>query len=167
MNYFGSHPIAGIDYPETLQEFDDWFATEQSCLDYLQKLRWPDGFICPVCNRHKAWQMKTGLFRCAICKHKTPVLAGTIFQGTRKPLRLWFQAIWYITSQKFGGSALGLQRILGLKSYQTAWSWLHKMRRAMIRPDRNPLIGNVEVDETLTGGKEQGGKRGRGAGKNL
>ena len=165
MNYFGSHPIAGIDYPETLQEFDDWFATEQSCLDYLQKLRWSDGFICPVCNGHKAWQMKTGLFRCAICKHKTSVLAGTIFQGTRKPLRLWFQAIWYITSQKFGGSALGLQRILGLKSYQTAWSWLHKMRRAMIRPDRNPLIGNVEVDETLTGGKEQGGKRGRGAGK--
>jgi len=65
MNYFGFHPIAGIDYPETLQEFDDWFATEQACLDYLQKLRWPDGFICPVCNGHKAWQMKTGLFRCA------------------------------------------------------------------------------------------------------
>lgn len=165
MDYFGSHPIAGIDYPETLQEFDDWFATEQACLDYLQKLRWPDGFICPACNGRKAWQMKTGLFRCATCQRKTSVLAGTIFQGTRKPLRLWFQAIWYITSQKFGGSALGLKRVLGLKSYQTAWSWLHKMRRAMIRPGRSPLSGNVEVDETLIGGKDQGGKRGRGAGK--
>lgn len=165
MNYRGSHPIAGIDYPETLQEFDEWFATEQACLDYLQKLRWPDGFICPVCNGCKAWQMKTGLFRCTTCKHKASVLAGTIFQGTRKPLRLWFQAIWYITSQKFGGSALGLKRVLGLKSYQTAWSWLHKMRRAMIRPGRNPLSGNVEVDETLIGGRDEGGKRGRGAGR--
>ena len=114
MNNFGSHPIAGIDYPETLQEFDDWFATEQACLDYLQELRWPYGFICPACNGKKAWHMKTGLFRCAACKHKTSVVAGTIFQGTRKPLRLWFQAIWYITSQKFGGSALGLKRVLGL-----------------------------------------------------
>jgi transposase-like protein len=165
MSNFGFHPIAGIDYPETLQEFDDWFATEQACLDYLQKLRWPDGFVCPVCEGRKAWQMKTGLFRCATCQRKTSVLAGTIFQGTRKPLRLWFQAIWYITSQKFGGSALGLKRVLGLKSYQTAWSWLHKMRRAMIRPHRSPLSGNVEVDETLIGGKDQGGKRGRGAGK--
>ena len=109
--------------------------------------------------------MKTGLFRCSICKHKVSVVAGTIFQGTRKPLRLWFQAIWYITSQKFGGSALGLKRVLGLNSYQTAWSWLHKMRRVMIRPGRSPLVGNVEVDETLIGGKEHGGKRGRGAGR--
>ncbi len=91
--------------------------------------------------------MKTGFFRCTICKHKTSVLAGTIFQGTRKPLRPWLQAIWYITSQKFGGSALGLKRIFGLKSYQTAWSWLHKMRRAMIRPDRSTLSGNIEVHE--------------------
>ncbi len=167
MNNFVYHPLAGIDYPETLQEFDDWFATEQACLDYLQQLRWPDGFICPVCNGHKAWQMNTGHFRCATCKHKISVLAGTIFQGTRKPLKLWFQAIWYITSQKYGGSALGLKRVLGLKSYQTAWSWLHKMRRAMIRPYRNPLMGNVEVDETLIGGKEQGSKRGRAAGKKI
>jgi len=108
MNNFGSHPIAGVDYPKTLQEFDEWFTTEQACLDYLKKLRWPHGFVCPVCNGCKAWPMKTGLYRCSICKHKASVVAGTIFQDTRKPLRLWFQAIWYITSQKFGGSALGL-----------------------------------------------------------
>lgn len=161
----GSHPIGGIDYPETLQDFDEWFPTEQACLEYLQKLRWPDGFVCPVCNGRRAWRMKTGLFRCSVCKRKVSPTAGTIFQGTRKPLRLWFHAIWYVTNQKFGGSALGLKRLLGLKSYQTAWSWLHKMRRAMVRPGRTPLSGTVEVDETYVGGKEQGGKRGRGAGR--
>ena len=165
MKDFDSHPIAGIDYPKTLQEFDEWFPTEQACLAYLQKLRWPDGFVCPICNGRRAWRMKTGLFRCSVCKRKVSPIAGTIFQGTRKPLRLWFHAIWYVTNQKFGGSALGLKRLLGLKSYQTAWSWLHKMRRAMVRPQREPLCGNVEVDETFIGGKDKGGKRGRGAGK--
>jgi transposase-like protein len=86
-----------------------------------------------------------------------------MFEGTRKPLRMWFQAMWFITSQKFGGSALGLQRVLGLNSYQTAWSWLHKMRRAMVRPGRDRLSGDVEVDETYVGGESRGGKRGRGA----
>lgn len=109
--------------------------------------------------------MRSGIFRCVHCQHDASVIAGTIFQGTRKPLKLWFQAIWYVTSQKFGGSALGLKRILGLSSYQTAWSWLHKMRRAMVRPQREPLCGTVEVDETFIGGKDKGGKRGRGAGK--
>lgn len=107
--------------------------------------------------------MAEGLIRCSKCKQKTSVLAGTIFHGTRKPLRLWFQAIWYVTSQKFGGNALGLKRVLGLGSYQTAWSWLHKMRRTMVRPGRDKLHGIVEVDETLIGGKDKGGKRGRGA----
>ena len=165
MNNLSAYPVGGIDYPETLQEFDEWFPTEQSCLDYLQKLRWPDGFVCPACNGRKAWKMGTGLFRCSVCKHKVSIIAGTIFQGTRKPLRTWFQAIWYITNQKSGGSALGLKRLLGLGSYQTAWSWLHKMRYAMVRDGRSLLSGNVEVDETLVGGKEKGGKRGRGAGK--
>lgn len=165
MNNFNSCPIAGIDYPETPQQFDDRFATERDCIDYLLELRRPDGFICPVCNGHKAWHMKTGIFRCAVCRHKASVAAGTIFQGTRKPLGLWFQAIWYITGRKFGGSALGLRRVPGLDSYRTARSRLHKIRRATVRPGRSPLGGNVEVDETLIGGEEQGGKRGRGAGK--
>ncbi|MGM0664442.1 MAG: IS1595 family transposase [Thermodesulfobacteriota bacterium] len=165
MDFHGPHPLGGIDYPRTLQEFDEWFSTEQKCLDFLYKLRWPNGFICPICNGHEYWQMKNGLFRCSACQHKISVIAGTIFQGTRKPLKLWFQAIWYVTSQKFGGSALGLKRVLGLNSYQTAWSWLHKMRRAMVIPGRRVLSGRVEVDETLIGGKEQGGKRGRGAGR--
>lgn len=93
---------------------------------------------------------------CATCRRQTSVTAGTIFEGTRKPLRTWFQAIWYVTSQKFGGNALGLQRIVGFGSYRTAWTWLHKMRRAMIRPGRDRLRGIVEVDETYVGGEEAG-----------
>jgi len=93
-----------------------------------------------------------GLFRCAACQRQSSPIAGTIFEGTRKPLRAWFEAMWFVTNQKSGGSALGLQRILGLGSYQTAWAWLHKLRRAMVRPGRDRLTGRVEVDETYLGG---------------
>jgi len=93
---------------------------------------------------------------CARCGRQTSVTAGTIFQDTRKPLRLWFRAIWHITSQKNGTSALGLQRVLGLGSYPTAWTWMHKLRRAMVRPGRERLTGVVEVDETYWGAEEEG-----------
>jgi transposase-like protein len=165
MRNHDSFPIGGIDYPRTLQEFDEWFSTEEACVDYLKRLRWSDGFVCPICQGRKSWRTETGFIRCATCQRRVSVISGTMFQGTRKPLKLWFQAMWYVTSQKFGGNALGLQRVLGLGSYQTAWSWLHKMRRAMVRPERERLSGNVEVDETLVGGEEHGGKRGRGAGR--
>ena len=94
--------------------------------------------------------------RCAVCQRQTSVTAGTIFDGTRKPLRMWFQASWHVTNQKFGGSALGMQRALGLGSYQTAWTWLQKLRRAMVRPGRDLLNGRVEFDETYVGGEEEG-----------
>jgi len=96
------------------------------------------------------------LFQCCDCRHQVSATAGTIFQDTRKPLVMWFRAMWYVTSQKNGASALGLQRVLGLASYETAWTWLHKLRRAMIRPDRDRLSGWVEVDETMVGGLEEG-----------
>jgi transposase-like protein len=96
------------------------------------------------------------LFQCAACSYKASVTAGTIFQDTHLPLILWFRALWWVTSQKNGASALGLQRILGLGSYKTAWSWLHKLRRAMVRPGRERLSGRVEVDETYLGGREKG-----------
>ena len=102
------------------------------------------------------WPTARGQLRCNRCQRQTSVTAGTIFEGTRKPLRLWFQAMWYVTNQKHGVSALGLQRILGLGSYQTAWAWLHKLRRAMVRPGRDLLGGAVEVDETYVGGRETG-----------
>lgn len=139
-----------------MQEFDQWFPTEEACASYLVKLRWPDGFVCPSCGGTTGWMTARGQRRCATCQRQTSVVAGTLFEGTRKPLRLWFQAAWYVTSQKFGGNALGLQRVLGLGSYQTAWTWLHKLRNAMVRPDRECLSGRVEVDETYVGGQEAG-----------
>jgi len=102
-----------------------------------------------------------GLLRCTACQYKASLTAGTIFQDTRKPLTLWFRTIWWVVSQKNGASAKGIQRILELGSYQTAWAWLHKLRRAMVRPDRDRLAGTVEMDETYVGG-EKPGKPGRG-----
>ena len=125
-------------------------------MDFLRRVRWPDGFRCPACGRSLAWMTARGQLRCVGCQRQTSPTAGTIFEGTRKPLRLWFQAMWYVTNQKHGVSALGVQRILGLGSYQTAWTWLHKLRRAMVRPGRDLLSGEVEVDETYLGGREVG-----------
>jgi transposase-like protein len=105
--------------------------------------------------------VRKALFQCSQCRRQTSPTAGTIFQDIRKPLTMWFRAMWYVTSQKNGASALGIQRVLGLGSYQTAWTWLHKMRRAMVRPDRDRLSGWVEVDETYFGGLEEG-RIGRG-----
>ena len=144
------------DYPRTLVEFEAAFPTEAACRDYLVRLRWPEGFRCPSCQHGKAWPVGRGLFECATCGHQASVTAGTIFQDTRKPLTLWFRAIWWVTSQKTGASALGLQRVLGLGSYQTAWTWLHKLRRAMVRPGRDRLAGRVEVDEAYLGGPGEG-----------
>ncbi len=100
--------------------------------------------------------MSDGLLRCRSCHGRTSLTAGTVFQDTRKPLRLWFLAMWFVTSQKNGVSALGLQRVLGLGSYETAWTWLHKLRRAMVRPGRDCLTGAVEVDDTYVGGPKEG-----------
>jgi len=100
--------------------------------------------------------MAGGWLRCRACRKQTSLTAGTIFEGTRKPLRMWFLAMWFVTSQKNGVSALGLQRELGLGSYETAWTWLHKLRRAMVRPGRDLLgrirlqqIGDVSTDSLL------------------
>jgi transposase-like protein len=115
----------------------------------------------------KIWPMKPPFYRCSRCGYDFTVTAGTLFADTHKPLRLWFEAIWYVTNQKLGASALGVQRVLGLGSYRTAWNWLHKLRRAMVRAGRDRLAGVVQIDETFIGGP-QPGKRGRGAaGKTL
>jgi transposase-like protein len=142
-------------------EFESRFRTEEACWDFLVQVRWPEGFVCPACRGRKAWRTERSLFHCAECGRQVSVTAGTVFQGTRKPLRVWFRAMWWVTSQKNGASAQGLQRSLGLASYQTAWTWLHKLRRAMVRPGRDRLSGLVEVDETYVGGREE--TPGRGA----
>lgn len=151
------------DYPMNLIEFEKEFHTEEQCRQYLFKLRWEDGFHCPRCQCDKAWHVSEVKYKCHNCGYQTSVIAGTIFQDTHKPLTLWFRAIWYITSQKNGTSALNLQRVLGLGSYETAWTWLHKLRRAMVRQGRDKLNGVVEVDEAFIGAPAKDGKRGRGA----
>jgi transposase-like protein len=156
------HPVSGIDYPGTFQDFDKWFSSENACLKYIARLRWPEGFIC-VCGEKpdRPSLMGRGLFLCRKCKRQTSMIAGTLFHGSHKPLRTWFFAMWFVTSQKHGASALGLKRALGLGSYNTAWGWLHKLRRAMVRPGRDQLTAEVEVDETYVGGVEKN-VRGRG-----
>lgn len=134
---------------------EDRFRTEEACREYLVRLRWPNGFACTRCGAEEGWLATRGRVICQGCRYQASVTAGTVFQGTHKPLRLWFRAIWHITSQKHGASAINIQEVLGLGSYQTAWTWLHKLRRAMVRPGRDRLTRRVEVDETYVGGQEQ------------
>ena len=149
-------PVGGVDYPRTYQEFRAWFPDDASCAEYLARLRWPEGFRCPVCGGDRAWQTSTQHWKCVGCGRKTSVTAGTIFHRTRTPLSTWFAAVWLVTSQKNGASAQNLHDMLGLGSYETAWAWLHKLRRAMVRPDRELLAGVVEVDESFVGGRATG-----------
>lgn len=138
---------------------EDRFASEAACRTYLARLRWPEGFRCPRCGAAGGWATKRQLMMCRGCGYQQSVTAGTIFHRSRMPLRVWFQALWWVTNQKTGVSALGLQRLLGFRSYKTAWAWLQKLRRAMVRPGRDRLTGTVEVDETYVGGVDAGGGR--------
>lgn len=154
-------PVAGVDYPRNFNEFDKFFADEAACRAYILRLRWPNGFRCPRCESESApWLTGRGYLHCRECEGEVSVTASTVFERTRTPLRKWFLMMWFVMSQKHGASALGLQRVLGLGSYQTAWTWLHKLRRAMVRHGRDRLSGHIEVDETYIGGEEEG-TRGR------
>ncbi len=144
------------DYPRTILELERRFSDEAACRQYLFVLRWPQGFVCPGCGARAAWPMKRGLWLCRGCRRQVSVTAGTVFQDSHLPLTTWFRAMWHVTSQKNGMSALGLQRTLGLGSYKNAWAMLHKLRRAMVRPGRDHLRGVVEVDETYWGREEEG-----------
>ncbi len=145
-------PVSGRDYPRTWDQFLDWFADEAACRRYLEGIRWRGGFVCPRCGEPgEAFRGSRGRWICRYCRYQCSVTAGTVFDKTRTSLRSWMAAVWYITNQKQGVTALGLQRVLGLGSYQTAWAILHRLRRAMIRPGRERLCGVVEVDETVIG----------------
>jgi transposase-like protein len=121
-------------FPQTIVDLDRLFPDEEACRGYLARLRWPEGFVCPRCQGQDAWQASRGRWVCRSCRYQATVTAGTIFQDTRLPLRLWFHAIWQILSQKNGASAASVRRSLGLRTYKTAWTWLHKLRRAMVLP---------------------------------
>lgn len=135
---------------------EDW-----KCRDYLEWLRWPDGFVCPHCQGLTDWRLADGYLACADCVRKVSVTAGTVL-GTRTPLTLWLAAAWLITTSKNGISASALHREFDLGSYQTAWVMLHRLRSVMVVPGRDLLAGRVEVDETILGGPEPGVRR-RGA----
>jgi transposase-like protein len=150
------HPVAGVDYPRTMQELQSWFPDDAACLAYLERLRWGEGFSCPLCEGGEYWVAGDALRICKTCQRRTSVTAGTIFHRTRSPLQTWFMAAWLITAQKNGMSAQSLQRVLGFRSYETAWAWLHKFRRVMVREGREQLHGFVEVDETFVGGMSTG-----------
>jgi len=142
-----------------------WFSTDADCLDYLEWLRWPGGFVCPECGHGRGWRLGDARLMCAACGSRTSVTAGTIFDRTRTPLTVWFTACWLFSIGKDGISALSLKRTLEIGSYQTAWAMLHRLRSVLVRPGRDRLSGVVEVDETYFGGEEPGLRGGRAKGK--
>ena len=159
-------PAAGSHYPAATGEFLAWFSSDADCLDYLEWLRWPAGFVCPACGQG-GWRLGDGRFECSGCGRRTSVTAGTIFDRTRTPLTVWFTACWQFAAAKDGISALSLQRSLEIGSYQTAWAMLHRFRSVLVRPGLERLTGVVEVDETYIGGEEPGLRGGRAKGKKL
>ena len=160
-------PCVGTDYPGSLGEFRAWFQTDADCRDYLEWLRWPDGFVCPGCGHAGRWSLADGRFMCAECGHRTSATANTIFDRTRTPLTVWFAACWLFATGKDGISALSLKRTLEIGSYQTVWAMLHRLRSVLVRPERDRLVGRVEVDETYIGGREPGLRGGRASGKKV
>ena len=152
------------DFPRSIVDFQERFPDDAACLDYLAASRWPEGFRCPACAGQRAWALKRRhLWECADCHHQTSVIAGTVMHGTRTSLRLWFWSAYLVATHTPGISAVQLQRQLGISRYETAWLILQKLRRAMVAPEREPLRGEVEVDETLVGGHHEGRRGGASA----
>ena len=151
------------DLPGDLPSFLERFGNDDQCRDHLFRARWPEGFRCVACGHDRAWVLRSRLiYECAACGKQHSLLKGTIFEQTKTGLARWFLAIFLVTSSKGGISAMELQRQMGFGSYQTAWTWLHKIRKAMVRPDRTPLSARIEADETYVGGPRPG-RSGRGA----
>ena len=140
-----------------MREFQRQFATEEACQAYLAACRWPDGFACPRCRSPQAYRLRsTTRWQCRACRYQVSLTAGTILHNTKTPLTVWFWAAYLTVTDKRGMSALLLQRQLGLSRYETAWMLLHKLRRAMVSATREPLYGEVEIDDTWVGGPQAG-----------
>jgi uncharacterized protein YchJ/transposase-like protein len=149
------------DYPRNIAEFHRRFPDDEACLRYLVETRWPDGFGCPRCGATDAhFGSARRVWQCRRCHHQASATAGTVLHRSRLPLSAWFTTAYLVASLKPGISALQLSQQLGVH-YETAWLMLHKLRRAMVNPDRSKLSGAVEVDETWIGGKQAGLKGGR------
>lgn len=154
--------MARPDFPRPLAEFQGRFATEEDCRSYLVACRWPGGFRCPRRGEPDACELAgRELLQCRSCRHQASAAAGTVLHRTRVPLRLRLAAAYLVTTRTPGFSAVRLQRQLGLARYETAWTMPHKLRRAMLRPERDRLSGVIEVDEAYVGGVEEGRRGGR------
>src|SRR6266545_7632048 len=157
-------PVAGEDYPRTWEEFLAFFPDEAACISWLERLSWPDGFLCARCGwTGEPWRGSRRRLVCRCCGYETTVTAGTLFQGTRTPLRQWLAAAWLVSTADQGVSALRLQRALELGSYETAWMILHRLRRAMVRSGRPRLDGVVEVGRTVLAARLTGTSRAQAA----
>jgi transposase-like protein len=142
------------DFPRTATEFEARFATEEDCRAYWIKARWGGEPACARCESKRVWTIRDGTtFECADCGHQTSLTSGTVLEKTRKPFKMWFRAIFEISTRRTGISGKDLQRIMGFGSYETAWTWLHKLRSAMVRSDSEPMGPFVQADEALVGGK--------------
>ncbi len=142
------------DFPKTATEFEKRFATDADCRAYWIEARWGGKPACARCGSTYVWAIRDGTtFECRDCDHQTSLTAGTVLEKTRKPLKMWFRAVFEISTRRTGISAMDLMRIMGFGSYKTAWSWLHKLRAALVRPEREPLGPFVQMDEALVGGK--------------
>jgi hypothetical protein len=155
-------PLAAQQGPRSLPEFQRLFATEDACADYLQGIRWPEGFVCPRCGSRTGYALVgRGVTECRN-GHQISLTAGTGMHRSRLPLTLRFHAAYLVSTPTPGISALQFQKQLGISRYETAFQLLHKLRAALVAPDREPLHGEVEVDEGFIGGPEEG-RPGRGA----
>ena len=142
------------EFPKTATEFEARFATEADCRAYWIEARWGGKPACARCSSTRVWTIRKGTtFECAECGHQTSLTSGTLLEKTRKPLKMWFRAVFEISTRRTGISAKDLERIMGFGSYKTAWTWLHKLRAALVRPEREPLGPFVQMDEALIGGK--------------
>jgi ISXO2-like transposase domain/Transposase zinc-ribbon domain len=154
--------VAKPGFPRSIVEFQRWFPDEEACRRYLIASRWPEGFRCPRCDCGEAVLLATrSLWQCTGCHYQVSLTAGTVLQGTRTPLHLWFWAAYLVSTATPGISAVQLQRQLDLGRYETAWIILQKLRRAMVNPERQPLTGAVEVDECFVGGLDRDLRGGR------
>lgn len=145
-------------FPKDLRQFQRQFGSDEACQEYLAACRWPEGFACPRCGHARAYRLANRRWQCTACRHQVSLTAGTILHNTKTPLTQWFWAAYLMTTDKRGISALLLQRQLGLRRYETAWMMLHKLRRAMVNAAREPLHGEVEVDDTWIGVLSRGSK---------
>ena len=161
------HPRPGEHFPRSLDEFRAWFGKHEDCLDYLEWLRWPEGFACPTCGHRAAWRLGDARLMCSGCGVRTSVTSGTIFDRTRTPLTVWFGVCWHFASGKDGIAALSLKRTVEIGSYQTAWALLQRLRSVLVRPGLERLSGPVEVGEAYVGGAESGLSGGRAHGNKV